>query len=62
MSLLNSYMIGKCFVRISTVGKMGVGKMGVGEMVRPGKLDLLFCISHLFDLRVGRQSLFIFCF
>ena len=23
--------------------------MGVGEMVRPGKLDLLFCISHLFD-------------
>ena len=27
--------------------------------IRPGKLDLLFCISHLLDLHVGGQSLFI---
>ena len=27
--------------------------------IRPGKLDLLFPISHLLDLVVGRQSLFI---
>ena len=27
--------------------------------IRPGKLDLLFCISDLLDLRAGRWSLFI---
>ena len=26
---------------------------------KASKLDLLFCISHLLDLHVGRQSLFI---
>ena len=30
--------------------------------LRPGKLDLLFRISHLFDLRAGGRSLFIICY
>ena len=29
------------------------------SFIRPGKLDLLIRISHLLDLRAGRQSLFI---
>ena len=28
-------------------------------LVRPGKPDLLFCISHILDLRAGGWSLFI---
>ena len=27
--------------------------------LRPGKLHLLFCVSHLFDLRAGGRSLFV---
>ena len=30
--------------------------------IRPGKLDLLFRISHLLDLHVGGRSLFIICY
>ena len=32
-------------------------------LIRPGKLDLLFCISHFFDLHAagGHYSLFITC-
>ena len=34
----------------------------VSVCTRPGKLDFLFHISHLFNLHVGGRSLFIICY